>query len=461
MNENTVEGYQQKPSIMPRVLGILIPILIFLGFMLLVIGAKSIEKKPDAKKKQRPAFAVLATTAVADNVQLSVNAQGESRPRTEIDLVPEVAGKIVYVSPKFLSGGLFTKGEVLYRIDPADYNVGVIRAEASVARAQQVLTREEAEGAIAAQDWEDLGEGREASALTLRQPQLLEARAGLQSAQADLQNAQLRLERTSVKAPFNGRVNEKTAGLGQYVNPGSRLGRIFSTDIAEVRVALNDADLAKLDLPVAYFAKSADSAPDVEITATIGGKLRTWNGKIMRTDSTYDTKTRSLFAIAEVTDPYGAGAAEGGYPLAPGLFVDVKIKGKGFQSVIVIPRDGLRSENVVYVVNDDGVAEMRPVTVIDKNPKRAVIASGLGIGEYVILSPLEKSQISLKFKALDVNDPSVVLVEPKPDEDEEDVKKDEDENADEKDKTDNKEENADAVKKRRKGKRDKKSSGAD
>ena len=261
MNETTIDEQTGGSGLVRKIFAVLIPIAIFAGFLLLVFAAKKMEKKPEVKKRTRPVFAVMATAAVSDKVQLSVKAQGESRPRTEIDLVPEVAGKIIYVSPKFLSGGLFSKGDVLYRIDQADYNVGVIRAEASVARAQQVLTREEAEGAIAAQDWEDLGEGREASALTLREPQLLEARAGLQSAQADLENAQLRLARTEVRAPFNGRVREKSAGLGQYVNPGSRLGRIFSTDIAEVRVALTDADLTKLDLPVAYFAKSKKQCP--------------------------------------------------------------------------------------------------------------------------------------------------------------------------------------------------------
>ena len=197
----------------------------------------------------------------------------------------------------------------------------------------------------------------------------------------------------------------------------------------------------------------------------------------MRTDSTYDTKTRSLFAIAEVANPYESGAAEGGYPLTPGMFVDVKIKGKIFQSVIVIPRDGLRPEDIVYVVNDEGIAEVRNVTVIDKNPKRAVLASGLEVGEYVILSPLEKSQISLKFKALDVNDPSIVLVEPKEETKGSEKgffavmggliranKMGEGKTSNEKQDVDTPQgdsENADSVKKRRKGKGGKKPGGAE
>ena len=452
-SRNVGVNEEQTGSLIRKILVILIPILIILTAVVLAIVLVSSRKKPEVKKRGAPTLAVMATEAVSDNVQLTVNVQGETRPRTEIDLVPEVGGKITYVSPKFLGGGLFAKGDTLYRIDQSDYQVAVVRAEAAVARAQQVLVREKAESEIASKDWDDLGTGP-ASDLTLRKPQMLEAQAGLQSAQADLDNAKIRLGRTAVRAPFNGRVREKFADLGQYVNPGSRLGRIFATDITEVRLALSDADLTRLDIPIAYVAKTRESAPDVRITGTIGGQVREWPAKIMRTDSTFDTQTRSLFAIAEVVDPYGKGAAEGGYPLAPGMYVDAAISGKSLENVITIPRDGLRPENKVYVVNMEGVAESRSPIVLDANPQRAVLAGGIEPGELIILSPLEKSQISLKFKVLDVNDPSKVLVEPKIE------KGDEDE--DDKDEDEDKEETAELSKKeQRKKDRKKKSEGAE
>ncbi|PHR61546.1 MAG: efflux transporter periplasmic adaptor subunit [Robiginitomaculum sp.] len=400
----------------------LIIIVLFFGLSQSLMALK---EKPEIKKRKSSIRAIMATPAVLDTVRLTVRVQGESRAQTEIDLVPEVAGKITYVSPKFLTGGKFTKGDVLYRIDDANYQVAIIRADAGVARAQQLLTREKAESEIARQDWEDLGQGL-ASGLTLRKPQLLEAQANLQSAQADLEIARLQLARTAVKAPFNGRVREKIAGLGQYVNPGSGLGRIFSSDVAEVRLALNDADLSRLDLPIAYVAKSWDDAPNVRLSAIIGGKERVWQGRIMRTAATYDTKTRSLFAMAEVRHPYDKGAAEGGYPLAPGLFVSADIVGKNLSDVIVIPRDGLRPESIVYVVTEEGIAESRTTQVLDVNPQRAVILSGIEAGEFIILSPLEKSQVNVKFKALDVNDPTIILVEPKEEDEEDGDKKDDD-----------------------------------
>jgi RND family efflux transporter MFP subunit len=330
-------------------------------------------------------------------------------------LVPEIGGKIVYVSPNFIEGGIIKKGEVLLRIEDADYKVSVIRAQAQVAQAEQSVIREKAEGEIAKQDYQELGIG-EASPLALRLPQQAQALASLQAAEAELAAANLQLKRTEVRSPFTGRVKSKNSDIGQYVSPGRTLGRIFSTGIVEVRLPLSDSDLSKLDLPVAYVSKNRASAIGVKLSAVIAGERRYWNGKIMRTASTYDTQTRALFAIAEVVDPYGSGSSENGYPMAPGLFVDAEIAGKVYQEVIVLPRDGLRPDNEVYVVNDKGKTDIRKVDVLDSDSERALLLSGIEAGELVVLSPMEKSRVSMTLRALDVNNPDTILVDPpKPD----------------------------------------------
>lgn len=405
------EPVQRQGSFLRKLLIVLLPILVIAGFVILGLVFIALNKKPEEKKRAFNTLAVMADYAVQDDVQLRVKTQGEARPRTEIDLVPEVSGKIVYVSPNFIEGGIIKKGETLLRIEDADYKVAVIRAQANVAQAEQVLVREQAEGAIAKRDYEELGRG-EASPLALRLPQQAQARASLQAAQAEVQSAELQLKRTAVRAPFTGRVRAKSSDLGQFVSPGRTLGRIFSTDIVEVRLALTDNDLSKMDLPLAYVAKDKASAPNVKLSAVIAGKRRYWDGKIMRTDSTYDTQTRALFAIAEVFDPYGEGASENGYPLAPGLFVDAELDGKTYENVIVLPRDGLRPEDEVYVVDDKGKVEIRYPEVLDTDSERALLFGGVEPGELVVLSPMEKSRVSMTLKVLDVNDPKKVLVDP-------------------------------------------------
>ena len=410
---NTIKP--SKAGFLKKSLIYTLPFLCVIGFIFLGSIIIKLNNKPEEKKRAFNTLAVLADYAVLDDIQLSVKTQGEARPQTEIDLVPEIGGKIVYVSPNFIEGGIIKKGEVLLRIEDADYKVSVIRAQAQVAQAEQSVIREKAEGEIAKQDYQELGIG-EASPLALRLPQQAQALASLQAAEAELAAANLQLKRTEVRSPFTGRVKSKNSDIGQYVSPGRTLGRIFSTGIVEVRLPLSDSDLSKLDLPVAYVSKNRASAIDVKLSAVIAGERRYWNGKIMRTASTYDTQTRALFAIAEVVDPYGLGSSENGFPMAPGLFVDAEIAGKVYQEVIVLPRDGLRPDNEVYVVNDKGKTDIRKVDVLDSDSERALLLSGIEPGELVVLSPMEKSRVSMTLRALDVNNPDTILVDPpKPD----------------------------------------------
>ena len=407
---------ERKSGFLRKFLVIAIPILIVVGFVVATNAIIAINKKPKEKKRNFNTLAVIADYAKLEDVQLKVRTQGEVRPQVEIDLVPEVGGKIVYVSPNFIEGGIFKKGELLLRIEDADFKVAVVRAEAGVAQAEQVLMREEAEGEIARQDYAELGRGDNPSPLALREPQQAQARASLQAAMAELESMKLNLSRTAVRAPFSGRVRSKSSDLGQFVAPGSRLGRIFSSDVAEVRLPLSDAQLSKLDLPLAYVAKNRSDAPKVDLSCVVAGRLHHWEGHIMRTDSTYDTASRALFAIVEVADPYGNGASKDGVPLAPGLFVDADIDGKFFDNVITIPRDGLRPQDEVYIVDDKGQAEIREESVLDATSEHAVLTGGVEAGELVVLSPMERSRVELTLKVLDASDPNTVLVDPpKPD----------------------------------------------
>jgi len=180
-----------------------------------------------------------------------IHAQGTVQAKRQIELVPEVAGKIIWVSPDFAQGGLFSKGDKLVLIDPRNYEFAVARAQASVADARNKLVLEEAEAELAKTEWEDLG-GGEASPLVLRVPQMATARAKLASAKADLDRALLDLERTVIKAPFDGRVEEKKVDIGQYVSLGSQLAVLYSTDVAEISLPLTDRELGKLDLQLIY-----------------------------------------------------------------------------------------------------------------------------------------------------------------------------------------------------------------
>lgn len=376
---------------------------VFLPVVLLVVGfggvalMGALKKKPEEKTTEPRGLAVFVEKAEFMPVTLSVKSQGDARPRTEIDIVPQVAGKIVEVNESFVEGGFFTEGEVLLRIDDADYRLAVTRAEATVAQALRGLELQRAEAELAKSDWAELGEG-EASALALRQPQLAEAQAQLASARAQLQDAKLQLERTAIRAPFTGRVREKAAGIGQYVAPGQRLGRIFSTDVMQIRLPLSDKEMSLLALPVAYAATTDKPGPKVALSAVVAGDLHHWEGRVKRTDSAIDPTTRTLYTIAEVVDPYGAGA-DAGVPLPAGLYVQAEIVGKELDDAVKLSRAALRGADTAYVARQDGTLELRTVEVVYSDRDEVVITGGLADGEYVVTSSVLSATTGMKIEA--------------------------------------------------------------
>ena len=360
---------------------------ILVGFFMLITLMGSLRPKPERQEVVETPPVVFYEIARAQAVTLDVSAQGEVRPRTDITLTTQVAGKIVATSDKFVDGGAFEEGDLLVKIEDADYRAAVASANARVAQAHEALKREEAEAALAAQDYKELGIEGEANDLTLRKPQLAQARANYQAALADRRAAQLNLDRTEIRADFQGRVRERTAGVGQFASPGAQLGRIFSTDIAEIKLAMTDADLAKLGLPLAFTESDDEPGPKATLTAEVAGGFHTWEGRIARTDGAIDPTTRQMSAIAVVDDPYGEGA-DNGTPLAMGLFVNALVEGKPYDSAFVLPRTALYGRDTMYVINDDDTLSERKVTVIASGRDTITISSGLIEGERVAASPL-------------------------------------------------------------------------
>jgi len=383
-----------------RGLVFILPLLVIIGAIVLVMLMGQLKPKPDEKETEVKALPVLTEMAVTENVTLSVMAQGEVQPRTKINIVPQVSGKISYMSPDFIEGGQFKKGDLLVRIEPAEYKLRVVQARANVAQAETVLTREKSESEIALQDWQELRTGETPSALTLREPQMAEAAARLESAKAQLEEAKLHLNRTSIYAPFTGRVTMRHVDQGEFVTIGNRLGEVYSVAVVDVKIPMTNQDLGRAGLTLGFKARETNPGIPVTLSANVAGRYATWDGEIVRTDSGFDPKTRVLFAYVEVKDPFGAGASDG-VPLAPGLFVTADIQGESLPGTVVIPRSGLRGKDQVYVAMSDGTMTIKTVEVASSDRNRAIISSGLVSGASVITSPIRGAAEGMKVDVVE------------------------------------------------------------
>ena len=318
---------------MNRRLKLLLPIAIvvtgLLGAVALVVTRPDVET--DAPEAVAPLVRVVEVAP--QTVQLRVTTHGTVAPRTESDLVPEVSGPIVWVSPSFTSGGFFEADEPLVRIDPRDYQVALELARANLARAESELEREAKE----LERQQNLARQKIASSAKLDMAVTAErvASAARRQALANLEKAERDLERTEIHAPFTGRVRERTADVGQFVNRGTPMARLYATDFAEIRLPVSDDELAFLDLPLWYRDDGAKAeGASVELRADFAGAEHTWQGRVVRTEGEIDPKTRMVHVIARVDDPYRRSGNRP--PLAVGLFVEAQILGRQGMFFILI-----------------------------------------------------------------------------------------------------------------------------
>ena len=365
--------------------------------VLLVIASLAVAAVLVANRPQNviePAQPMVADVDVAEVVlqdfRIPVQAQGTVTPHRDTTLVSEVGGRILEVSPSFNAGGYVAAGDVLVRIDDSDYQAAMLRARASVETAESNLAQEKGRAEVAYKEWKKLNDNfqrsDEARDLYLRKPQLEQAQAQLLSAQADLRKAEDDLERTIIRAPYDALIQQKQSDLGRYVSPGTPIARIFSVDYAEVRLAIPQGKLPYLDLP-GVTGYDRENAPLVDLYTDIGGEVTHWSARLDRTEAALDERSRVLFAVARIDDPYAVGV-DNTDPLRVGTFVKANILGKEMNNLVMLPRYVVRAGNLVWVVDEQMTLRNRQVTTLRTSGDEVYVSGGLQNGDLVSLTIL-------------------------------------------------------------------------
>ncbi len=268
----------------------LLPITVLLvGFAIVLFLANGKPPPITQEAEANSALPVETLVVSAGQVTATVFTQGTVQARRQIDLVAEVAGKVVSVDPQFVAGGYFAKDQVLLHIDSSDYEFAVAQARARVAEAEEQLATTRGQALQAKREWRELGSDT-ANDLFLRKPQLARAQAQLAAAQSQLRKAQKDVQRTKLSVPFDGRVREIFANLGQYIAPAQRLATVYSTDTAEIRLPLSDRQLGLLDLSLRGTDFGDESIPVVLKTQSAG---KEWQraAHLIRTEAAVDEQS--------------------------------------------------------------------------------------------------------------------------------------------------------------------------
>jgi RND family efflux transporter MFP subunit len=358
-------------------------------------------RKPPARMEQEVLAPLVKVHQLnTRNIPMVIRGYGTVSPKIEVEIIPEVAGKVVSINPELKVGGFIPAGEQVLRIDPRDYELAVQQAKAAVADAQVKLDIEVAEAEVARREWEQLHPDTEpASPLVLREPQIRQAKAKLESATAQHAVAELRLERTNLSLPFDALIVSEKVDLGQYVVVGQPLGVAYAIEAVEIEVPLEDEELAWFDVfenPVLRDGVGpAVKKTPATVKADFAGAEHSWAGYVARTTGQVDRTSRMVSVVVEVPKPFDTSA--GKPPLLPGAFVEVFIEGKVLKSAVAVPRDAIHGGNNVWLVNDE-VLHIHALDIARADKDFAYVASGIDDGATVVVSSLDAVMEGMKVR---------------------------------------------------------------
>lgn len=351
------------------------PLLVLvMGAMAAILLAKS-RKAPETTTPPELAPLVETLTVHHSSLPAVVLGHGTLRPRHVVQVVPQVAGQVVRIHEAMVGGGTFRRGDLLVEIDPRDFELAVRKNEAELARAEVRLETERAEAVIARDEWGRLHpDEAPSSPLVVREPQIKQAEAELAAAQANVDRSRLDLERTSLRAPFDGRVEDERLEVGQFLVVGQSVATLHGTRRLEVPVPLEDRELA-------WFSVGDSCTIEVQYA----GASHEWLGRVVRVEGV-DPATRMVTIVAEIDR--GQSDSGGKPDLLPGMFAEVSIYGT-LEDGVPIPRSVLREGERVWLLDDEGRLRIQDVQVGRTGREQVLVVAGLEEGARLVTTHLD------------------------------------------------------------------------
>jgi len=367
-------------------------VVIVLGMSLYVFwpkvgGTKGGPIPPAASAKPATAVLEVGVIVVSPNaVQGKVLGYGEVQPRYQLALKAEVSGRIIEVADSFESGRAVANNELLARIDPVDYQQAVAAAKTELAGAEQLMLEEERESRQAQTEWKQSGLKGEPDQLALRVPQLKTAQAELTQYQQQLLRAERDLNNSRIVTPFAAIVVSRDVGPGSYVQAGTQVGTLYSSDRAEITVPLAAEQWQVLPDELVGLAVELR-----ELDSNI-----VWPARVERTQLHVATDTRQRSLVVVVDNPL-----QQAEPLFPGVFVEVTVDGKMFTNLWSVPETAITQTGELWYVDDTNLLQRYHPEVVFRWQSNAYVKPLADAkSARIVLRPLSSYLVGIKVTPL-------------------------------------------------------------
>ena len=376
----------------------IITIAVLLAAVAAAAGIIMSRPMPEQLTVSETTSAIRAMTVVKESLRLKIRSEGTVTPKTQTNVIPEIKGRVTWISPNLVVGGYFQAGDLLVTIDAADYEARTGLAQAQLLRAEAELEHKRFE----LQRLQTLIKDNLVSQSNLENAARAHkiAKANVIESKINLAQAERDLGRTKITAPFEGMVRSESIDIGQFVQQGAPIASIYASDAVEVRLPIVNAQLAYLD-PANLQRGELDpaTAPMIRLTARYAGTSFIWRGQLARTEGEIDAQSRMITAVARVRQDNQSPDVP---PLQVGAFVAAEIEGQYLDDIVRLPRAALRPNSQVLIIDSDNRLRFRAVNVLRLENDFVIIDSGLESGEVVNLSPIQTvvdgMRVSLTFE---------------------------------------------------------------
>ena len=376
----------------------IITIAVLLAAVAAAAGIIMSRPMPEQLTVSETTSAIRAMTVVKESLRLKIRSEGTVTPKTQTNVIPEIKGRVTWISPNLVVGGYFQAGDLLVTIDAADYEARTGLAQAQLLRAEAELEHKRFE----LQRLQTLIKDNLVSQSNLENAARAHkiAKANVIESKINLAQAERDLGRTKITAPFEGMVRSESIDIGQFVQQGAPIASIYASDAVEVRLPIVNAKLAYLD-PANLQRGELDpaTAPMIRLTARYAGTSFVWRGQLARTEGEIDAQSRMITAVARVRQDNQSPDVP---PLQVGAFVAAEIEGQYLDDIVRLPRAALRPNSQVLIIDGDNRLRFRAVNVLRLENDFVIIDSGLESGEVVNLSPIQTvvdgMRVSLTFE---------------------------------------------------------------
>lgn len=357
----------------------ILSVAVVVSYILWLLGQVQPDPVEDA-----PAPDVIVQILTPEDIQVTINSTGTTKPLTQTVLNAEVGGEVIYRSKKFSEGSSVLAGEILAKIDDTDLQLQYKSALLQLANAEVQYSLQVAESEVAKEAWDKLGKGK-GSDLALKKPQLKQTEALMEVAKAQVNSAKKKLNKTEIVAPYAGRIQSSNIDIGTTIVPGQPLGAMYTSSEIEVTLSVKDNDLQFLSIPMDGRKLNPSEQAKVSIKSFYKGRNQTWEGKLERVDGVIDPITRMINLIAVFKNDF----IETDKPSLPiGLFVEAQIDGIILKNVFRVPVNAISENNEVFIVDKNNQLQSRSILVLKKYNEFVIAKDNLKAGERLVITKL-------------------------------------------------------------------------